>query len=260
MAKIVGLVGTMSGRIGNMVYSKKNGITIARSYQPQVANPNTQMQVYTRARLKAASQTAAALKDFGRHFLAAIGNKTNDRGMLVKKLFEISGNPGPDAAAVNGNAAVNLSLLSHNGDYGVDAPVIAGGSDDPITVTYTPGGAQAGEIVTFVVLYGFHGGGSPMMSEQRVTYSQGASTLDPMVVTLPHVVDWEGGKVDVVALVMRSRPSVDNLLTSTPNRAGYSETSFPDRLPAVSWNQIAASGNRMFSGIGFASAQVDAQE
>lgn len=49
------------GKIENIVVSQMGGISIARAYQPNVKNPSTLRQVNQRARLKLASQLAAAL-------------------------------------------------------------------------------------------------------------------------------------------------------------------------------------------------------
>lgn len=52
MGKLVGLVGTISGKIGTMVYSKgKGGITYGRAYQPQVKNPKSLGQTYQRVKM-----------------------------------------------------------------------------------------------------------------------------------------------------------------------------------------------------------------
>lgn len=49
------------GKVENLVVSQMGGVTIARAYQPNVKNPSTLPQVNQRARLKLASQLAAAL-------------------------------------------------------------------------------------------------------------------------------------------------------------------------------------------------------
>lgn len=52
MGKLVGLVGTISGKIGTMVYSKgKGGLTYGRAYQPQVSNPKTLGQTNQRVKM-----------------------------------------------------------------------------------------------------------------------------------------------------------------------------------------------------------------
>lgn len=59
MAKIVGFVGTGSGRVGNVVLSKgPNGLTISRSYQPIVANPRTDAQLNQRAKINLAGRVS----------------------------------------------------------------------------------------------------------------------------------------------------------------------------------------------------------
>ena len=49
------------GKIENIVVSQMGGVSIARAYQPNVMNPKTEKQVDQRARLKLASQIAAAM-------------------------------------------------------------------------------------------------------------------------------------------------------------------------------------------------------
>ena len=49
------------GKIENIVVSQMGGVSIARAYQPNVKNPSTLRQINQRARLKLASQLAAAL-------------------------------------------------------------------------------------------------------------------------------------------------------------------------------------------------------
>lgn len=50
-----------NGKVENLVVSQVSGVTIARAYQPNVSNPKTEKQVDQRARLKLASQIAAAM-------------------------------------------------------------------------------------------------------------------------------------------------------------------------------------------------------
>lgn len=49
------------GKIENIVVSQMGGVSVARAYQPNVSNPKTDKQVDQRARLKLASQMAAAM-------------------------------------------------------------------------------------------------------------------------------------------------------------------------------------------------------
>lgn len=50
MAKVVGLIGSASGKVGNVVYAVTNGIQVARVYQPVVSNPKSQAQMLQRAK------------------------------------------------------------------------------------------------------------------------------------------------------------------------------------------------------------------
>lgn len=61
MGKVTSLYGKTSGKIGSIVFSTSGGETIAREYNPHVANPNTMAQVNQRARMKLMSQLSAAL-------------------------------------------------------------------------------------------------------------------------------------------------------------------------------------------------------
>lgn len=61
MGKVTSLYGKTMGKIGSIVFSTSGGETIAREYNPHVANPNTMAQINQRARLKLMSQLSAAL-------------------------------------------------------------------------------------------------------------------------------------------------------------------------------------------------------
>lgn len=61
MGKVTSLYGKTMGKIGSIVFSTSGGQTIAREYNPHVANPNTQAQVNQRSRMKLMSQLSASL-------------------------------------------------------------------------------------------------------------------------------------------------------------------------------------------------------
>lgn len=61
MGQVTSLYGKTMGKIGSIVFSTSGGKTIAREYNPHVANPNTMAQVNQRARMKLMSQLSAAL-------------------------------------------------------------------------------------------------------------------------------------------------------------------------------------------------------
>jgi hypothetical protein len=90
-----------SGKLGNMVVAKVAGETIARDYNPNVANPNTNLQVGQRSRFKLASQVSAALAP-----IIAIPRQglKSARNLFVKKNFE-------NFVKAGDNSAVNLPAL-----------------------------------------------------------------------------------------------------------------------------------------------------
>lgn len=61
MAKVTGVGGKATGKIGSIVYAVTGGKQIAREYQPIVANPSTTGQITSRSKLKLMSQLSASL-------------------------------------------------------------------------------------------------------------------------------------------------------------------------------------------------------
>lgn len=87
MTKIYGLFGTMTGKLADTVMSVRNGVQIARKYQPIVANPNTPAQVEARAKLKLLSQLSAVMDP-----VIAIpreGSKST-RNLFLKKNYKLT--------------------------------------------------------------------------------------------------------------------------------------------------------------------------
>lgn len=84
MAKIVGLVGTGSGRVGNVVLSKgPNGLTISRSYQPVVANPRTDAQLNQRAKINLAGRVSKLVPAQAISGLSMGSNRLNRQEFLA---------------------------------------------------------------------------------------------------------------------------------------------------------------------------------
>ena len=87
MAKTIGFIGSMRGKAGNLVFCKgENGVTYARAYQPQVANPKTQNQTDQRGKVNLVGRMsqvtpAAAIVSMG-------SNKRNARSEFNKKLLQ----------------------------------------------------------------------------------------------------------------------------------------------------------------------------
>lgn len=84
MARINSIIGKVTGKIGNVVFSSTGGEVVAREYNPNVSNPNTKKQVDQRAKLKLMSQIAAALAPV--IVIPKEGLKSS-RNLFIKKNF-----------------------------------------------------------------------------------------------------------------------------------------------------------------------------
>lgn len=141
MAKVISLQGVAAGKVGSMVYSVTGGQMIARAYQPNVANPSTVAQVNQRARMKLASQLAAALAP-----VIAIprnGLKTS-RNLFISKNFE-------QILANNGSAQIvyeNIQLTA--GNAGLPS-LVAARTDAGITVKLSESSDAAVSRVVYIL-------------------------------------------------------------------------------------------------------------
>lgn len=86
MGKVVGLVGSASGKIGNIVYAVTNGIQTARVYQPIISNPKTALQNAQRAKGNLAGRISSFTP---RTALMGLGpNNRTRRGEFLKILLK----------------------------------------------------------------------------------------------------------------------------------------------------------------------------
>ena len=118
MGKVTSLYGKTTGKIGSIVFSTSGGETIAREYNPHVANPNTQAQVDQRARMKLMSQLSASLAPCIAMTKDGLKSKRNK---FVSRNFE-------SCYALNGVAQItyeNIQLTE--GNLGLPQLSIAGG-------------------------------------------------------------------------------------------------------------------------------------
>lgn len=120
--KLTGFVGTGSGKLGSSVFSTVAGVQVVRQYQPRVANPSTTAQVNQRARLKLASQLAAALAPV--IVIPRQGLKSSRNLFIKKNMPQIIGNSGQAQVAyeniqlTDGNAglpAISITRSQENG-------------------------------------------------------------------------------------------------------------------------------------------------
>lgn len=87
MGKVTSLYGKTTGKIGSIVFSTSGGETIAREYNPHVANPSTPAQVDQRARMKLMSQLSSALSPV---IAMTKDGLVSKRNKFVKKNFDSS--------------------------------------------------------------------------------------------------------------------------------------------------------------------------
>lgn len=92
MAKIVGLVGAISGKVGNFVGAVVGGVQTMRVYQPIVANPRTAGQVMQRGKVNLAGQLSSAIT---RVAIEGLGGNARKRrsalnSTLIKAVAEAS--------------------------------------------------------------------------------------------------------------------------------------------------------------------------
>lgn len=121
MGKVTSLYGKTTGKIGSIVFSTSGGETIAREYNPHVANPNTQAQVDQRARMKLMSQLSAALSPV---IVMQKEGLVSKRNKFVKKNFDA-------CYALNGEAQItyeNVQLTE--GNTSLPALSVTGGTGE----------------------------------------------------------------------------------------------------------------------------------
>lgn len=129
MAKGSLLMGKQTGKLGESVLAVSGGVQIQRAYNPNVANPNTALQVRQRSKLKLMSQLAAAMAGvivFQKSGLVSARNKfisanidlARENGGIASVTYEnlqlADGNRGlPAIQVVRSNAnGLQLSLQS----------------------------------------------------------------------------------------------------------------------------------------------------
>ena len=127
MGKVTSLYGKTTGKIGAIVFSTSGGETIAREYNPHVANPSTMPQVNQRARMKLMSQISATLSPV---IAMTKEGLTSRRNKFVSKNFE-------NSYALNGVAQISYENLQlTEGSIGLPQIVLNAGTVDVTPFVY----------------------------------------------------------------------------------------------------------------------------
>lgn len=106
MAKVVGLGGAASGKVGNVVYVVSNGIQTARVYQPVVTNPKTSLQNRQRAKGNLAGRISSFVPR-----TAIMGLGINNRMRRGEFLRNILKNADVTASGSTYNAKIDEHLV-----------------------------------------------------------------------------------------------------------------------------------------------------
>lgn len=141
MGKVTSLYGKTTGKIGSIVFATSGGETIAREYNPHVANPNTQAQVNQRARMKLMSQLSASLSPV---IAMTKDGLVSRRNKFVKRNFDSS-------YALNGVAQISYENVQlTEGSTGlpqVVASAVLAATGDPAAYLATAPGANISRVV-----------------------------------------------------------------------------------------------------------------
>lgn len=143
MSKVYGLQGVLTGKLGATVFAVRNGVQLARQYQPIVMDAKSESQVAQRAKLKLLSQTAAAISS-----VIAIPRKglQSARNRFIKQNFEYVG-------YANNEASIELADILLTASYkGLPGFTADRSSGTGITVELEEDASTAWEKVVYVVL------------------------------------------------------------------------------------------------------------
>lgn len=92
MARIQGITGGLSGKMGSAVFRQSGGQTVITQYQPIVKNPNSDGQQSQRAKFKLMSQLAAIMREgFGTMYVSSrpARGKSTQRNVFTQINFPL---------------------------------------------------------------------------------------------------------------------------------------------------------------------------
>jgi hypothetical protein len=213
------------GKLGNMVVSTVAGETIARDYNPNVANPSTSAQVNQRARMKLMSQLSAA---FAPVIAIPKDGLKSSRNLFSKKNF-------PLTFAANGMAQISYENIQlTDGNTGLPTLNVSRSTTDNLIAAslVSDPGANVSKVV--YILY-------KKSSEQRLQYVASAiasrtGDSDVFNCDLP----FETGDVIVYAYGIK-----DTGANASGSYGNYVVNNAEDVAQLVGTRSVAASGMAM---------------
>lgn len=154
MAKVVGIAGTIRGKIGTVVFVKgENGVSYGKAYQPSVANPRTAGQLAQRAKVNVVGRISKAATP---EIIAALGGSRK----VNRRIFNREMLKGAVVAQSNGEytAAVDPAAVKFSAGaevlHAVFANVVVGANKITYDVTLRDAelGGKYGERVVIGVV------------------------------------------------------------------------------------------------------------
>lgn len=216
MAKAVGLIGSLKGKVGNTVFVTRRGIQVARVYQPVVAQPKSARQQLSRAKFSLATDT---LRPFNL-FLRAGWQKsapTYEFQQGVKHMIPVENaiitGSTPDALNVS---YINLAeVFSAGGLQGIDTTSPTSENEGKVDFTVTVPAANfldehgaAIDCGLVIALLNADTGEVRVSHEKTLT----ADVASSISITVP--ADWAGTNVHVYAFA-KQIPNAVNGIPST---------------------------------------------
>lgn len=174
------------GKIENIVVSQMGGVSIARAYQPNVKNPSTLPQVNQRARLKLASQLAAAFSPV--IAIAKIGLLSSRNQFIAKNM--------PLITAVEGTAQVSFENLQVTNGAVALPDIVVTRESNALTIKLAASAATAVTQVVYI-LYSINSENRLQLVDSKIQNAAGSDGLFEIMFRAP------AGKVVVYAYGMK---------------------------------------------------------
>lgn len=159
MAKIYGINGKLTGKVGNTVFAVDGGIQVARQYNPIVANPRTEAQQTQRLKVDFAGQMSKGIVAAALDGLS--GNRRQRRSALLSNLIKdvVGIEQAADGKQMKFQAAnLRLSGGTKSLDFGVNfvlgTSAVTGKNQVQVALTPAEGSTKlpAGERLRIVVI------------------------------------------------------------------------------------------------------------
>lgn len=234
------IIGSGSGKLGNIVGYVRGGIQMERVYQPIVANPNTMRQQVSRKKMQMASVLA---KNLAQSIRMGFGGLANSR-VSPRNLF-VKGAIPTDSGCIDGatlaDLEINYEKVTLTDGMQGNCPISFGelDMDTPLTVTaviesvdksynsnHTAAGAEQSVAIVIVVLNKTLGASvmhtGILYNKETGTWNSAYDDGDNVAIRVPGT--WQGSYVEVYAFT--------KLLPDALN--GVDVSTFPYRIPGPS--------------------------